>query len=249
MNSLTDLTEENHAQLRKYLKFFRQKKDGIVRAIELEFTDAKNDRLNENMYTKEDVQEYSDFLASATRSQVSADISAIINMGALAISQLFETAQMKGVDLALETAPLENQALLEAVEKMSLDALPKNPRRGVELSSFKEEAKNMRDATGRLEETNARLQAEVASLRKRLQTAERKNESIAEGKSEDVAMMRELEYALEGAKEENTKRVAETTQFQQMRKLMQSQSEKIRDLRMRLQRYEPDDSLKEEDDA
>jgi hypothetical protein len=51
---------------------------------------------------------------------------------------------------------------------------------------------------------------------------------------------------LDEAKEENNKRIAETTQFQQMKKLMQSQSVKIRDLRLRLQKYEPDNA-KEED--
>jgi hypothetical protein len=58
---------------------------------------------------------------------------------------------------------------------------------------------------------------------------------------------RDLERALEEAKEENAKRISDTTQFQQMRKLMQSQSAKIRDLRKRLQKYEPD-SVKEDDD-
>ena len=54
-------------------------------------------------------------------------------MGALAVNQLLETAQLKGLDLSIETAPLENQLLLEEVDKMSLDALPKNPKRGVAL--------------------------------------------------------------------------------------------------------------------
>jgi hypothetical protein len=54
-------------------------------------------------------------------------------MGALAVNQLLETAQNKGLELAIETAHLENQLLLEEVDKMSLDALPKNPKRGVAL--------------------------------------------------------------------------------------------------------------------
>jgi leucine zipper transcription factor-like protein 1 len=59
-----------------------------------------------------------------------------------------------------------------------------------------------------------------------------------------------LEKQLEEAKEENNKRVSETAQFQQMRKMMQSQSNKIRDLRRRLERYEPDagDSKGDDDD-
>ena len=44
------------------------------------------------------------------KSHVNHDIGAIINMGALTISQLLENAQEKGVDLELDTANCENQA-------------------------------------------------------------------------------------------------------------------------------------------
>lgn len=63
-------------------------------------------------------------------------------MGALALNQLLENAQDKHVDLVLETARVENARLLEEVERMSLDAIPKHQRRGVgELTSIKDEAK------------------------------------------------------------------------------------------------------------
>lgn len=67
MNPFADLSDENHDQVRKYLRFFRQKKDGILRSVSREFMDAKADRLNEDMYSKDDVNEFADFLASAIR--------------------------------------------------------------------------------------------------------------------------------------------------------------------------------------
>ena len=105
----------------------------------------------------------------------------------------------------------------------------------------------MRDEASKLEETNTRLQAEVISLRERLSRAEKSNRNLAESKHNEDVHAKDLERALEEAKEENSKRVAETSQFQQMRKMMQSQSAKIRDLRKRLQKYEPD-ACKEDDD-
>ena len=108
----------------------------------------------------------------------------------------------------------------------------------------------MRDETGRLEDTNARLQAEVNSLRQRLIQVDQNLQNAAESKSQNDYysnnQLLNLEKSLEEAKEENNKRINETSQFQQMRKLMQSQSAKIRDLRKRLERYEPD-SVKEDD--
>lgn len=54
-------------------------------------------------------------------------------MSALALNQLLESSQDKGIELELETSALENQSVLEAVEKMSLDAMPKGGRRAVNL--------------------------------------------------------------------------------------------------------------------
>eukprot|EP01031_Cornospumella_fuschlensis_P036848 gene36848-44698_t len=243
MDPFNSLSLENHDQIRKYLRFFRQKKDGILRSLQREVNDIKGDRLNEDMYTKEDVQEFADFLMSAIRSNLSGDLASIINMGALAVNQLLESSQLKGVELSLETSALENQALVDAVEKMNLDAAPR-ARRTTGLTSFKDEAKAMRDESSRLEEANSKLQSEVAALRRRLAQLD---SSYAAAESKAHSDSRELERALEQAKEESSKRVSETAQFQQMRKMMQSQAAKIRDLRRRLQHYEPD-AVKEDDD-
>lgn len=44
MEAFQELNEDNHAQLRKYLRFFRQKKDACLRAIRNEFEGAKDER-------------------------------------------------------------------------------------------------------------------------------------------------------------------------------------------------------------
>lgn len=110
----------------------------------------------------------------------------------------------------------------------------------------------MREEAQRLEETNVSLQREVSLLRQRLSQLEKNSSHFAESKEQEnlraKQQSKELERALEEAKEENTKRVAETAQFQQMRKIMQSQSAKLRELRKRLQVYEPD-AVKDDDDA
>lgn len=251
-NSLNSLSEENHEQLTKYLRFFRSKKESLVRSMRREFADVKSDRLHEDMYTASDMAEYTDYVESALNTLISTELGSIINMSAIAIDQLLESAQDRGVDLKLETSNLENQALLEAVEKMSLDSLPKNAKRGVNtLVSFKNEAKAMKSESERLEEVNTRLQSEITQLKQKLSVSERNNLSLNESKNNDDSLgrseLRRLENALEESKEENCKRVAETVQFQQMRKLMQTQSSKIRELRVRLQKYEPE-CVKEDDD-
>lgn len=67
MDPFNSLSEDNHDQIRKYLRFFRQKKESILRSLQREVTEIKNDRLNEDMYSREDMEEFTDFLFSAIR--------------------------------------------------------------------------------------------------------------------------------------------------------------------------------------
>ena len=234
---MESLNNNNNEQIRKYVKFFRQKKDAIVRTINREFSDIRNYKLEqENMFTKEEMEEYTDHLQTTIRSTVSSDISTIVNMSTLVITQLLEAAQEKQLDLAIETATIENQVLLEAIEKMNLEAIPKKTRGMGELISLKDEAKAQRDEIDKLENKNIQLQNDI----KRLRENQKSNNYELEEK------MERLQESLDEAKEENSKRISETTQFQQMKKLMQSQSDKIKQLRARLSKYEPDD-CKEDD--
>ena len=238
MDPVESLNDSNGEQIRKFVKFFRQKREAMIRTINREFSDIRNDKLEtENMFTKEEMEEYSDYLQTAVRSTVSSDISLIVNMSTLVIKQLLESAQEKNINLTIETATIENQVLLEAIEKMNLEAIPKKTRGMGELISLKDEAKAQRDEMDRLESKNTQLQDDIRRLREN----QKSNNYEIEGQMERLAA------SLNEAKEENNKRVSETTQFQQMKRLMQSQSAKIRQLRERLARYEPDDT-KEDDD-
>lgn len=57
----------------------------------------------------------------------------VVNMGALLISQLLESAEIKGVSLDLDLSSIENQSMLEAVEQMSLSGTVRSKGRAGEL--------------------------------------------------------------------------------------------------------------------
>ena len=102
--------------------------------------------------------------------------------------------------------------------------------------SFKEEARAKREETERLESTNQRLQEEVTSLRARLDASDRNSRAssaaaakgVADVESSALGRVRALEDDLAEAKDELSKKVSDTAQFQQMRKMMQSQANNIR---------------------
>eukprot|EP00602_Paraphysomonas_sp_CaronLab_P004072 CAMPEP_0185021446 /NCGR_PEP_ID=MMETSP1103-20130426/4130_1 /TAXON_ID=36769 /ORGANISM="Paraphysomonas bandaiensis, Strain Caron Lab Isolate" /LENGTH=264 /DNA_ID=CAMNT_0027552971 /DNA_START=99 /DNA_END=893 /DNA_ORIENTATION=- len=262
----------------KYLTFFRAKKESIVRSLANEFEDSKQDRLHEDVFSKDDMIDFADILESQTKAHISHELSVLINMSALAINELLETAQEQGAHVTLDTTSLENQGLIDSIEKMSVDMMPAARKRNVGLVSLKDEAKALqneskavREEAERLEESNrmlhqrfsnvqndasmllrekTALQNEVADLKRRLAAAERGNESNAKGGADGFLQERieRLEEELSLERESNQKRVADTPQFQQMRKMMQSQNQKIRDLRRRLDRYEPDNTKEDDDD-
>ena len=64
---------------------------------------------------------------------------------------------------------------------------------------------------------------------------------------QSLKLIDKLIQALEKTQEENEKRVASTSQFQQMKKIMQSQAKKIAKMRKKLEKYEPDVVDEEED--
>lgn len=54
-------------QLQKYLRFFRQKRDGIQRSVAEEFRDAKSDRSDEDVFTREDFMDFVDSLGGKVK--------------------------------------------------------------------------------------------------------------------------------------------------------------------------------------
>ena len=75
MDPFHALSEDNHAQIRKYLRFFRQKKEACLRAVRREFDDARQERLVEPMLSRQEAIELIDFLDNAIHVQVKREAS------------------------------------------------------------------------------------------------------------------------------------------------------------------------------
>jgi hypothetical protein len=58
------------------------------------------------------------------QNNVGAEVGAIINMSALAVSQLLESAQERGIELSLETAAIENQVSVTNLNHFQLFFVP-----------------------------------------------------------------------------------------------------------------------------
>jgi hypothetical protein len=77
------LSADTLEQVHKYLTFFRQKKDALLRTIMRELNDMKNDtmEMGDITFSKEDMENFADTMISSIRGHMSGDLGTIINMG------------------------------------------------------------------------------------------------------------------------------------------------------------------------
>lgn len=94
--------------------------------IQCDFDDTKNDQLIEDMYTQSEVHSLFDSTSNAVKHTARTELSSVINMTVLLLAQLFESADDQGAVLEMDTSSIEDQRLLEEVEKMRLDKTGEN---------------------------------------------------------------------------------------------------------------------------
>ena len=97
------------------------------------------------------------------------------------------------------------------------------------------------DSNKSLQERYTAAQRENASLTMELSELRRQLNSRAEGKSDEGEDVNQLKEEIRMLKEENEKRFQNSEQYQRMKNMMLGKSEQIRELRQRLEKYEPQD--------
>ena len=93
----------------------------------------------------------------------------------------------------------------------------------------------------------AQTERQVTEMKYDNEASEGKRNEESSSSAAEREKIKKLENALADCREEGERRVADTPQFKQMRQLMQTQSTNIRDLRRRLEKYEPDSVHDDED--
>ena len=167
MSIVEVLSAEHEDQLKKYLRFFRGKRDVQLQEVAATIRDQR-EMLLEDMYTRDDVVRILDSLGDATRATVMTDLQATVNMSVLVLRQLFEEAEAQEIELELDLAVVEDEVMLKEVEKISMDAPTRErKKKAVKLDS-------MRDEHQRLMLENERLRSELKGTRSRADELEGK---------------------------------------------------------------------------
>ncbi|RLN94901.1 hypothetical protein BBJ28_00009918 [Nothophytophthora sp. Chile5] len=188
-----------------------------------------------------------------SQANIRSELQDTINMMALLLRQIFVEAEDSRLALDLDIAMVEDKELLERVEQLTVSewingdarggsaaigALPRatpkplaKPEAQAELEKQLQQEKEQHEEEIRAARHTSKQEQEEqeAAHTKELRKLQRKLAQASD-------RVQELEQQVEDARQH----VAQTTQFQNMKRMVNTKNEKLRDLRRRLQRYEPD---------
>ena len=204
------------------------------------FNDCKEDRLTDDMFNKDEVVEILDELRSHVIECMRTDLQRTVSMSVLAVRQLFEEAETHGIELEVDTALIEDKSLIEEVESLALDgpskALRSKTRRlkamGREQAELAEQVETLQKEATRRDRELTLLKERAAQLRSGAGSGGGGGAATGEGKAGE-------ECGADGDFS-NGGQFKGSKSFQQMRKLMAAKTNEIKQLRARLQVYEPD---------
>jgi Leucine zipper len=102
----------------------RAKREIALKQLDNEFSDTKNDRLLEQMYSQEDVEALLDDLGRLVRSNVRQEIGAFMGMTSIILKQLLEGAEERGVTtLEINTGKVEDRGASSHILHMCIKPL------------------------------------------------------------------------------------------------------------------------------
>eukprot|EP00644_Phytophthora_capsici_P007779 jgi/Phyca11/530330/estExt2_fgenesh1_pm.C_PHYCAscaffold_610045 len=173
-------------------------------------------------------------------------------MMALLLRQIFLEAEDSDLALDLDIAMVEDKELLDRVEQLSVSEWINGDSRGaVQVGALpKSNPKGRADAEAK-DKLEKQLQHEQEQHEEEIRaakiTSKQEQEAMEAAHTKELRkLQRKLEKANERVEElekqvdDGRQHVAQTSQFQSMKRMVTTKNQQLQDLRRRLQRYEPD---------
>ncbi|EGZ06509.1 hypothetical protein PHYSODRAFT_531334 [Phytophthora sojae] len=247
------VSQHHQEELGKFLKFFRSRLKTHLENVEADFEDTRSDRLSsEEVYSQKDIQEAIKSLCFAVKANIRSELQDTINMMALLLRQIFVEAEDSDLALDLDIAMVEDKELLERVEQLSVSEwMSGDSSGGAQIGAMpKNNAKVNADAEAK-DKLEKRLQQEQEQHEEEIRaaklTSKQEVDVLEAAHAKELRkLQRKLEQAaerveeLEKQVEDGRQHIAQTSQFQSMKRMVTTKNQQLQDLRRRLQRYEPD---------
>lgn len=242
------ISEHHQQEINRFLKFFRSRLKNHLENVEADFEDTRSDRLSsDDVYSQNDVKEVIDSLCHAVKANVRSELQDTINMMALVLRQVLGEAEAHKMSVDLDISSVEDRELLDQVERLSVAEWIHDAGRGDNKGKALAQARRSAMEQERMSKEREEIRSAVTTKEKELSMQHGKElRRVQEELDEARVTIRDLERHLKDAQQH----VSQTTQFQNLKRMVAQKNDQLQLLRQRLRRYEPDadDEAKDADD-
>ena len=243
-----ELTEEHKGELNKYLEFFSRKKEEAVNEVEIVADEFKTDAIEEELYNRQEVKDLIDSFSEKIKEHYGTEIGNIVRLTGVYMKYCVSIAQQAGANVNINLNLIEDAKLRAKMSIYEDGGFQRSMSMGMKLppvaygNQLQVKIENLQDE---LKESKARadkLEKELLKAKKALEVKGADTSGIFVGEAtggnydnedvDDLKMrVRELEQLLD-------QKISGSAQMQNLKKMLMSKNNKLKSLKVRLQKYE-----------
>jgi len=228
-NATSHLSDLHKTQVLNFMKFFKSKTDQHLKEVETSFTDTKDMRLLEEMYSHDEVLNIVNGLRDLVKSNLRTELEKFAQQTALYLRLLFLQAEGQSVNLKVDTSQLDDEVLLAGIKQLQADSerkvdLPTPAAKKLTALSGTVDVKLVTQIKD-LEEANSRVQDRFSKLQEQHKASLAENSQLKEAKAELQKQIEQLRRDINSVKAGNIS--AQLAELDQLRK-QSSQGDKAK---------------------
>ena len=255
------LSQSHILEVRKYMSFFEHKRKESLNEIQTAFSQCLKKSSTDEILSWAEVESLILGLKDEIRITMDSELQNIVYMSGVYIKILMSQAETQGLQLQADISFIENEKAIEEMRNIgSLERDLTKKTQGARLPTLQAGAINEQNSSLKVRELSderdslkkkiLEQQATITQLLEELNRFKANNESALKTESLYESEVKEVSQALEetkvwgkklelrtkeelisSLKQEQEKRLADSKQFQSLKKLIQSKNDQIKELR------------------
>ncbi|KAJ3416663.1 Leucine zipper transcription factor-like protein 1 [Chytridiales sp. JEL 0842] len=240
MKGFTSLQKQHQNEIVSYLKFIRLQRIQTIKELHLTFKEITERRLVEDTYNEQDVQSIIDELEATSKSTMEDELVQHSHMNVVLLLQYLDQAERRDLVLNANMPKLEDRDLLAMAAKIEKDHFSANANG----QTAQENVKSASQDSISLQPESVHRAIETSSISKEL---ERNLRDRIDDLEEELRQLKLKTLVPPLPAKDLEVRLDRSTPVQNLKKMLASKNDMLREYRSRLARYDPS-ILDDEDD-
>jgi len=116
---MAELSENHRGQVSRFVSFFKGKRERYAELLRERRDDTKSDRLNDDLYNHDDVENHMDFLAEEFSEMSKDELTKVTQISAAYIIELLQQAERHRIELSADISIVEDEKRLSEVNDLA----------------------------------------------------------------------------------------------------------------------------------